>query len=43
MCKYADDTKNIAKIGNSDDSTNFQNKLDNVVYPWAPINNEFKW
>ena len=37
--KYADDTKNIAKIGSTDDSTNFQKELDNIVYPWAPNNN----
>ena len=39
VSKYADDTKNTSKIGNTDDSTNFQNELDNVVYPWAPNNN----
>ena len=37
--KYADDTKNTAKIGNTDDSKNFQEELDEVVYPWAPNNN----
>ena len=39
VSKYADDTKNVAKIGNTDDSTNFQKELNNVVYPWAPNNN----
>ena len=37
--KYADDTKNIAKIGSTKDSENFQNELDEIVYPWAPKNN----
>ena len=30
---YADDMKNTAKIGNTNDSTNFQKELGNVVYP----------
>ena len=37
--KYADDTKNTAKIGNTDDSEHFQKELDERVYPWAPKNN----
>merc|ERR1711888_492417 len=37
--KYADDTKNTAKVGNTDDSKNFQEELDKKVYPWAPKNN----
>ena len=37
--KYADDTKNTAKVWNTDDAKNFQNELDEVVYPWAPKNN----
>ena len=37
--KYADDTKNTAKIGNAEDSENFQKELDEIVYPWAPKNN----
>ena len=37
--KYADDTKNTAKVGNTDDSKYFQNELDEMVYPWAPKNN----
>ena len=37
--KYADDTKNTAKIGNTDDSKEFQRELDEIVYPWAPKNN----
>ena len=37
--KYADDTKNTAKIGNTDDSKDFQKELDEKVYPWAPKNN----
>ena len=37
--KYADDTKNISKIANSNDADNFQKELDDVVYPWAPKNN----
>merc|ERR1712033_38958 len=32
--KYADDTKNTAKIGNTDDSLKFQEELDEVVYSW---------
>ena len=36
---YTDDMKNTTKIGNTDDSTNFQKELDNVVYPWALNNN----
>ena len=39
VSKYADDTKNTAKIGSTDDSTKFQKELDNIVYPWAPKNN----
>merc|ERR1712082_144258 len=37
--KYADDTKNTAKISNTDDSKYFQKELDEKVYPWAPKNN----
>ena len=37
--KYADDTKNTAKVGNTEDAKNFQNELDEIVYPWAPRNN----
>jgi len=37
--KYADDTKNTAKISNTDDSENFQRELNERVYPWAPKNN----
>ena len=37
--KYADNTKNTAKVGNTDDAKNFQNELDEMVYPWAPKNN----
>ena len=37
--RHADDMKNTAKIGSTDDSTNFQKELDNIVYPWAPNNN----
>ena len=37
--KYADDTKNIAKISNTNDSENFQKELDEIVYPWVPANN----
>merc|ERR1712002_380080 len=37
--KYADDTKNTAKISNTDDSERFQEELDKKVYPWAPRNN----
>merc|ERR1712120_56594 len=36
--KYADDTKNTAKIGNTDDSEHFQKELDEKVYPWTPKN-----
>ena len=31
----------MAKIGNTGESTNFQNELDNVVYPWATNNNMY--
>ena len=37
--KYADDTKNIARISNLTDAEHFQHELDNIVYPWAPKNN----
>merc|ERR1712121_320499 len=37
--KYADDTKNTAKIGNTDDSKDSKRELDEKVYPWAPKNN----
>ena len=37
--KYADDMKNTAKIGNTDDSECFQKELDEKIYPWAPKNN----
>ena len=37
--KYADDTKNTAKIGNKIDSVKFQRELNEKVYPWAPENN----
>merc|ERR1712121_483943 len=37
--KYADDTKNTAKVGNTDDPMKFQEELNEVVYPWAPKNN----
>merc|ERR1711888_442968 len=33
--KYADDTKNTAKIGNTDDAEKFQKELDEIVSPWA--------
>ena len=39
VSKYTDDTKNTAKIGSTNDSTNFQKELDNVVYPLALNNN----
>merc|ERR1711874_761322 len=38
--KYAGDTKNTAKISNTDDSEHFQKELDEKVYPWAPKNNK---
>ena len=37
--KYADDMKNTAKIGNTDDSVQFQKDLKEKVYPWASENN----
>merc|ERR1711895_101526 len=37
--KYADDTKNTAKIGNTNDSVHFQKELNEKVYPWASENN----
>ena len=39
VSKYADDTKNIARISNLTDAEGFQYELDNIVYPWAPENN----
>ena len=39
VSKYADDTKNKAKISNQKDTENFQRELDEVIYPWAPTNN----
>ena len=33
--KYADDTKNIAKISNINDAENFQKELDEIIYPWT--------
>ena len=41
--KYADDTKATAKISNINDSVNFQNELNEKIYPWAPENNVSKW
>merc|ERR1712002_68126 len=37
--KYADNTKNTAKIGDKIDSVKFQEELNEKVYPWAPENN----
>ena len=37
--KYADDTKATAKISNILDAMNFQDELDEKIYPWAPENN----
>ena len=37
--KYADDTKATARLANLVDAENFQNELDEKVYPWAPANN----
>ena len=39
VSKYADDTKNKAKVSNQKDTENFQRELDEVMYPWAPANN----
>ena len=39
VSKYADDTKNKAKVSNQKDTENFQRELDEVIYPWAPANN----
>ena len=39
VSKYADDTKNIARISNLTDAERFQYELENIVYPWAPENN----
>ena len=39
IASFPDDTKNIAKIGNTNDSEHFQKELDEMVYPWAPKNN----
>merc|ERR1711874_443792 len=41
--KYADDTKNTAKIGNTNDAVHFQKEPDEKVYPWTPKNNVPKW
>merc|ERR1711874_746934 len=38
VSKYADDTKNTAKIGNTDDLEHFQKELVEKVYLWAPKN-----
>ena len=37
--KYADDTKNTARISSVKDAETFQQELNNIVYPWAPLNN----
>ena len=37
--KYADDTKNIAKISSAREAEHFQNELNEIIYPWAPANN----
>ena len=29
--KYADNTKNTAKVGNTEDAKNFKNELDEIV------------
>ena len=39
ISKYADDTKNKAKVSNQKDTENFQQELHEVIYPWAPTNN----
>ena len=36
--KYADDTRVTASISKPEDTIQFQNELDNKVYPWAPAN-----
>ena len=36
--KYADDTRVTASISKPEDAIQFQNELDNKVYPWAPAN-----
>merc|ERR1711874_864753 len=41
ISKCADDTKNTAKMGNTNDSEHFQKELDEMVYPWAPKNNMY--
>ena len=37
--KYADDTRVSAKISSPDDAIRFQKELDDVIYPWGPLNN----
>ena len=37
--KYADDTRVTATISSLEDAVQFQNELENKVYPWAPANN----
>ena len=43
VSKYADDTKNKAKISNQKDTENFQRELNEIIYPWAPTNNMSYW
>ena len=35
---YADGTRLTPTISNLEDATQFQNELDDKVYPWAPAN-----
>lgn len=39
VSKYADDTKNKTKVASLTDIENFQQELNEIIYPWAPINN----
>ena len=37
--KYADDTRVTANISNQEEAAQFQEELDNKIYPWGPTNN----
>ena len=39
VSKYADDTKNKTKVASLTDTENFQDELNEIIYPWAPTNN----
>ena len=37
--KYADDTRVTASISNQEEADQFQEELNNILYPWGPANN----